>query len=441
MENVIIFNASNGGRLDRKSLKNKDLCQHQSSDCGSDRRAFTLVELLVVIAIIGMLIALLLPAVQAAREAARRMQCANNLKQNSLAVHNFHDVHNRIPSFVWDPIWHDIALARSDNNLNNLSFYNQWTVLLPFFEQNARFDLLMGRARAGQAVPTDRINFSATDSEPTPWATTISTLVCPSDGQAYGGVVGRLNYRGSVGDVPTATPHWPEWKTLLLGRGFFSPNSTRDDPNHATQGWRLFIWGTIDFGAVLDGLSNTIMFSESAIANSSNDDTIRGGISDFLNAPNTRHLHNNTAPPSICAARRIANGMISTPWTSWMPSVADAATRAGNHKGWRWGEGRVTQSGGATFSTVLPPNSPSCAGQSGDTWWITASSYHSGGANVSFADGAVRFATDSVDHGTITEPLGAPYGYDGHQILYPGPSTFGVWGSLGSRAGGESASL
>src|SRR6056297_1076372 len=93
----------------------------------SPRRGFTLVELLVVIAIIGILVALLLPAVQAAREAARRMQCGNNLKQMALAMHNYHDTHKAFPfSYMIDP--------------SNLNVQSWGTRLLPFIEQSAIYD-------------------------------------------------------------------------------------------------------------------------------------------------------------------------------------------------------------------------------------------------------------------------------------------------------------
>jgi len=103
----------------RNSLIYKDLRQ---------QRAFTLVELLVVIAIIGMLIALLLPAVQAAREAARRMQCTNHLKQIGLAVHNFHDTHNGV-----------VPLGIGANR-----FTGFWFLVLPYIEQQAAYSRLEG---------------------------------------------------------------------------------------------------------------------------------------------------------------------------------------------------------------------------------------------------------------------------------------------------------
>ncbi|MCL2117614.1 MAG: DUF1559 domain-containing protein, partial [Planctomycetaceae bacterium] len=96
---------------------------------GGNLQAFTLVELLVVIAIIGILIALLLPAVQAAREAARRMQCSNHLKQITLALHNYHDAHKTLPAGCGGPL-----LAWDMNLLGTL-----WAIL-PFIEQGQRYE-------------------------------------------------------------------------------------------------------------------------------------------------------------------------------------------------------------------------------------------------------------------------------------------------------------
>ena len=96
------------------------------------RRGFTLVELLVVIAIIGVLIALLLPAVQQAREAARRMQCTNNLKQMGLGIHNWHDTYGKIPPLL--------------NHVDHMSF---WIHLMPQMEQNNAYEMLHGGNSAG----------------------------------------------------------------------------------------------------------------------------------------------------------------------------------------------------------------------------------------------------------------------------------------------------
>lgn len=110
----------------------------------SKMRAFTLVELLVVIAIIGILIALLLPAVQAAREAARRMQCTNHLKQIGLAVHNFHDSRRGLPpaGLINDP-------TSADQSNNHFSIF---PLLYPYLEQSALYELVSNKIQRGESV-------------------------------------------------------------------------------------------------------------------------------------------------------------------------------------------------------------------------------------------------------------------------------------------------
>ena len=127
MKNITVFNLPRGG-----GGGNRNLLFH--NNLRQRHVAFTLVELLVVIAIIGMLIALLLPAVQAAREAARRMQCTNHLKQLGLGVHNFHDVHDGVPPYaMW---WEDEVETSSI-----------FSILMPFIERQSAYDILVNYTR------------------------------------------------------------------------------------------------------------------------------------------------------------------------------------------------------------------------------------------------------------------------------------------------------
>ena len=129
----------------------------------SPRRAFTLVELLVVIAIIGVLVALLLPAVQAARESARRMQCTNNLKQLGLAVHNYHDTYN-----VFPPQMMNI-------DANNDRRWGWGAVTLPYIEQSALFDQL--KPDGGKQIPTASTLIGGAPL----LRTRVTAHLCPSD--------------------------------------------------------------------------------------------------------------------------------------------------------------------------------------------------------------------------------------------------------------------
>src|SRR5262245_16372851 len=130
-----------------------------SASLGCSRRGFTLVELLVVIAIIGVLVALLLPAVQAAREAARRTQCGNNLKQLGIGFHNYHDVSGRLPCNI-NRVVQMLAGTRVPDDRNQASHLVN---LLPYIEQKAIYEQVNVRTHypafgnqivAGQALKT-----------------------------------------------------------------------------------------------------------------------------------------------------------------------------------------------------------------------------------------------------------------------------------------------
>ena len=378
---------------------------------GGSLLGFTLVELLVVIAIIGILIALLLPAVQAAREAARRMQCTNNLKQIALAAHTFHDAHNELPagSFqtkIWDLYKGSHPTATFDyfQGFNNAMCWVGYSVMIcPFIEQTALYDMYIEQVQNARAPGGGSEWWDATPqmNSETVQKTQIPGFSCPSDGNAKGGsaagspasyeTLGRISYVGCHGDVPY-----------------------RQEDDKARG---IFVKRPLGLSAMSDGTSNTLFFSEIAVAADASGKRIKGGLG---------HTDGSQyAQPSGCWNLRGANGMFR--------DDQDITTGfAEIHKA----QGRMWMSGNFlnTFHTVLAPNSPSCALDPELNWGIisSAASYHTGGVNAARGDGSVTFVSETIDTGQMGTAAG-----DG----YSGPSLYGVWGAMGSRNGGESKGL
>ncbi|MGL6195807.1 MAG: DUF1559 domain-containing protein [Thermoguttaceae bacterium] len=390
-------------------MKNSLVCRFSKlfgvAEKGNKQRAFTLVELLVVIAIIGILIALLLPAVQAAREAARRMQCSNNLKQLSLSVHNYHDAYNSLPAasgqgpqFTPDP--------NDEETLRHVLSWSTFFFLCPYIEQQAIYDATLSST-------FDRQYYGGRNDYP--WAGTrhISAFKCPSDGgtnsdprdptstipDGYGPVM-NSNYMTSRGDSiywngeVCGNDRWASQAPLAQSRAPF--------PQYK---WR-------SFGGISDGLSNTVGMSEAVVQSSAGNRRFKGTI--VVSAVAAIEVN----PDAACGLALIGD-------SSSRNSVKGDVY---NYRGGRVTDGRIAYTG---FNTVMPPNHPSCISSGyafdGGNGIFTASSNHTGGVNCALLDGSVRFISETIDTGNLTLPQ--PTG---------GASPYGTWGALGSISGGES---
>ena len=351
---------------------------------GRLKSGFTLIELLVVIAIIAILIALLLPAVQQAREAARRTQCKNNLKQLGLALHNYHDVYGKFCMGKGGTGW----TANYSGNWGRLSGL---VPLLPYIEQANLYNNIQTAQTTGGLYNG---GWPAGGPEPwvdryLPWRTQIPAFVCPSDGivdQSWAdgkSTIGKTNYGFSAGDSIV------RGQNNMNPRGMFGAN-------------RCF--GIAD---AQDGSSNTIMMAELVRTQSLRD--VLGG---------TAIVAGTDANPQLC--RQAVD-----------PNDAAVFATGVELRGWagdRWCDSNISMTG---INTVLPPNSPRCAADGWDGRWgiYSSQSRHTGGVQVLLGDGSVRFVSENIDSGNQNAPdVDANGG---------GRSPYGVWGALGSRSGRE----
>ncbi|MCA9048298.1 MAG: DUF1559 domain-containing protein [Planctomycetaceae bacterium] len=327
------------------------------------RSGFTLIELLVVIAIIAILAALLLPAVQQAREAARRTQCKNNLKQLGIALHNYHDTHNQFPPAILFSSYKSAANAVLDKQTYNVTT-NGFVLILPYLDQAPIYNqwnlnVTSTNSNAANGLPVQGGSLAQPNLGLS--QTILQAFLCPSDPTpklfTYTGTT--TNYLTDSGAINNYCFAGGDAAENYRSYGAYA-NSNITLPDGVTAVNRRGLFGCDQSGSlatVIDGSSNTIMMGE-----------VRGRKSSTVYVPTWGQ----------------------TKWTG-------VFGRIGNNTGTNAARDNCVYSGINTITNSCP--NPPAASPLPYAWvW---SSEHEGGAQFVLGDGAVRFISENVDKQTF----------------------------------------
>lgn len=352
------------------------------------RRGFTLIELLVVIAIIAVLIALLLPAVQSAREAARRAQCVNNLKQIGLAYHNYMSANtNMVPIHFVDNI--NGAYPQPCAGCEDQQNQSDQARLLPYMEQQAVYNSMNWNfgARWGPGVSNDPASgglYSVING--TAITTQVAAFLCPSDSQPGRAQNSQIILGQFPGRAPyTAVGSYPTNMGLQRGYNNWVPNG----PAYISSPWDTVFRRNISMESFTDGTSNTVIYSE----------WIKGtGVDPVVSKDGLGMVYNN--------GPNYPGDYVSPTTNRNILYVLDrqAALACDNSltRNWSWKGEWLYYGKTMAYSHSQTPNKRSCLGtdHGRSTSLMAASSWHPGGVNTLMADGSVRFVKSTVNFQT-----------------------------------------